>query len=147
MGGQAQEWTLQLETALPSTPERVFAAFLDPVGIAEWFGPAGYRASSVEIDARDGGRYRITMQPPEGDVFHIGGQFHEIEPPHCLVYSFVYEEPGADDRETVVTVTFEPDGEGTRLVLDQRTFETEDRLELHRAGWADTLERLAQALA
>jgi uncharacterized protein YndB with AHSA1/START domain len=146
VGERAQEWTLRLETTLPAPPQRVFAAFLDPVSLAEWFGPAGFKASSVQIDAREGGRYRITMQPPDDDVFHISGDIREIEAPNRLVYSFAYEEPGPDDRETIVTLTFEPVGEDVRLVLDQRPFETEARLELHRAGLTETLERLARAL-
>src|SRR5262249_10555314 len=110
-------------------------------------GPHGYTCVDVELDPRPGGRYRLTLQPPDGDVFHIAGELRGVAPPGRLVYTFAYEEPDPDDQETVVSLAFEPAGAGTPLVLAPRPFRTEARRELHRAGWADTLERLEQALA
>ncbi len=145
--GTEQEWgTLHLEKTLTAPPEHVFAACIEAEKLAEWWGPAGFTSPSIQLDASEGGRYRITMQPPEGEAFHLRGEFREIEAPHRLVYTFVWEEPDPDDQETVVTLTFEPAGQGTRLVLDQGPFKTEARYELHRQGWTETLERLQRAL-
>jgi uncharacterized protein YndB with AHSA1/START domain len=138
---------LHLETTLAAPPERVFAACVDPRSLAEWFGPHGYTCVDAELDARPGGRYRLTMQPPEGDVFHIAGELRGVAPPGRLIYTFAYEEPAPDDQETVVALAFEPAGTGTLLVLDQGPFRTEERRELHRVGWTETLERLEQALS
>jgi uncharacterized protein YndB with AHSA1/START domain len=138
--------TLRLERSLGAPPARVFAAFLDPASVAEWFGPAGFTAVVVQLDARVCGRYRFEMHPPDGAPFHLGGAFREIDPPRHLVFSFAYEEPDPDDRETTVTLALEPDGDGTRLVLEQTPFVAEARRELHRAGWTDTLDRLAAVL-
>jgi uncharacterized protein YndB with AHSA1/START domain len=66
-----------------------------------------------------------------------------VERPLRLVFTFVWEEPDPDDRETVVTLSFAPAGEGTKLVLDQEPFQTEPRWQLHRDGWTDTIEPLA----
>ena len=144
---QARGRTLHLEKALAAPPERVFAACVEADKLAEWWGPAGFTAPSLQLDARQGGRYRITMQPPEGEAFHLRGKFREIEAPRRLVYTFVWEEPDPDDQETVVVLTFEPSGEGTGLVLDHGPFKTDARYELHRAGWTETLERLERAVA
>jgi uncharacterized protein YndB with AHSA1/START domain len=138
---------LHLEKALAAAPDQVFAACIEPVKLAEWWGPAGFTAPQIELDASAGGRYRIAMQPPEGDVFHLRGEFREVDPPRRLVYTFEWEEPDPDDQETVVTLSFVPEGQGTRIVLDQGPFKTEARYELHRAGWTDTFERLEAALA
>jgi uncharacterized protein YndB with AHSA1/START domain len=144
---QARWRTLRLEKILAAPPERAFAACVDPDVLAEWWGPAGFTIPSVRLEARAGGRYRITMQPPEGDAFHLRGEFREVEAPRRLSYTFVWEEPDPDDQETVVTLRFEPDGPGTRVTLDQGPFKTEARYELHRQGWTETLERLERALA
>ncbi len=138
--------TLRLERTLGVPPETVFAAFVDPAGLAEWWGPAGFTAPSVELDVRPGGRYRIAMQPPDAELFHLGGEFLEVDRPERLVYTFEWEEPDPDDQQTVVTLTFERAGGGTALIFEQRPFATEARRELHEGGWTDTLDRLEHHL-
>jgi uncharacterized protein YndB with AHSA1/START domain len=144
---QAQGRTLHLKKTLAAPPERVFTACVEADQLAEWWGPAGFTVPTLQLDVREGGRYRITMQPPEGEAFHLRGEFREIEAPRRLVYTFVWEEPDPDDQETLVALTFEPSGEGTGLVLDHGPFKTDGRYELHRAGWTETLERLERAVA
>ena len=87
------------------------------------------------------------MQPPDGEAFHLRGEFREVDPPRRLVYTFEWEEPDPDDRETVVTLSLVGDRERTTLVLDQGPFATEARRALHEAGWTDSLERLERFLA
>ena len=106
----------------------------------------GFSAVALGVDAVEGGNYRLAMEPPGGDVFHIRGTFRTVEAPRCLAFTFVYEEPDPDDQETLVTATFEPAEQGTRVVLEQSPFKTAARCALHRDGWTDSLERLEQAL-
>ena len=110
-------------------------------------GPDGLHVHGETLDARVGGQYRIAMQPPDGDAFHLRGEFRVVEPPERLDYTFAWEEPDPDDRETLVSLTFRAVPEGTLVVLDQGAFATEARYDLHRDGWTDTLERLALFLA
>jgi uncharacterized protein YndB with AHSA1/START domain len=124
----------------------VFAACVEPEKLAQWWGPAGFTSPSVGLDLRKGGRYRITMQPPDGEAFHLRGEFREVDPPQRLVYTFEWEEPDPDDQETMVTLSFVDHREGTKLVLDQRPLATEARRTLHEAGWTESLERLEQSL-
>ena len=147
MTGDLGGLTLHLETVLRARAERVFAAFVEPEKLAEWWGPTGFTSPGLELDVREGGRYRITMQPPEGEAFHLRGEFREIDPPRRLAYTFEWEEPVPDDRETVVTLSFLDHGEGTKLALDQGPFATEARRALHEAGWTESFERLGQSLS
>ena len=110
-------------------------------------GSRGFTAPSIETDLRVGGSYRIAMQPPDGDPFYLSGAFREVDPPRRLAYTFRWEDPDPDDRETVVTLTLRELGESTELTLDQGSFATEGRYELHHAGWSDGLERLADVLS
>jgi uncharacterized protein YndB with AHSA1/START domain len=124
----------------------VFNACIDPEELAKWWGPAGFTSPSIEIDPRVGGSYRIAMQPPDGELFHLRGEFRDVDPPNRLVYTFVWEEPKPDDQETVVTLSFGDRGRDTALVLDQGPFATKERRALHEAGWTDSLERLEASL-
>ncbi|WP_211876957.1 SRPBCC family protein [Pseudarthrobacter albicanus] len=78
--------------------------------------------------------------PPDGEPFHLSGEFLEIDPPWRLVSTFAWEEPTADDRETVVDLSLGRTGNATRLVLSQVPFLTDERLELHSGGWTESFE-------
>ena len=146
MSEAAGSWNLHLERVLRAPRERVFAACVEPEKVSQWWGPHGFTVTDVEIAVREGGRYRLTMQPPAGSPFHVAGEFRDIDRPRRLVYTFEYEEPDPEDQETVVALSFADDPGGTSLVLDQGPFATEARYALHETGWTETLERLERFL-
>jgi uncharacterized protein YndB with AHSA1/START domain len=137
---------LELTRTLPAPRPEVWSAMTDPERLAAWWGPKGFTAPSVDFEPRVGGRYRIAMQPPEGDLFYLHGEFHEVDPPSRLVYTFVWEPPAPDDRETLVTLVLEDRGEQTAVSLQHGEFATEERLELHQGGWTDSFEKLERLL-
>jgi uncharacterized protein YndB with AHSA1/START domain len=141
------ELALHMKRVLPAPRERVFRACTEPEELAEWWGPKGFTARSIELDLRVGGNYRIAMQPPDGDFFYLFGEFREVDPPAQLAYTFLYEDPDPDDQETVVTLSFGDLGESTELVFTQRAFATEGRRALHEQGWTDSLDRLQELLS
>ena len=147
MAAQTGDLILQMSRALPVARARVFAAFTDPDELAEWFGPEGFSVGSLDSDLRVGGNYRIEIQPPEGDPFYLGGEFREVDPPGRLAFTFVYEEPDPDDVETLVELSFRDRGDSTEVVFTQGPFRTEARRELHRDGWTDSFDRLAQVVS
>jgi uncharacterized protein YndB with AHSA1/START domain len=138
---------LELTRVLPAGRPVVFEAFTDPGELAKWWGPAGFTIPSVDFDARPGERYRITMQPPGGEPFHLAGEFRRVDPPERLAFTFVWEPPDPDDAETEASLEFRDIGDSTEVVLRQGPFKTEERRALHRAGWADSLDKLARLLS
>lgn len=137
---------LRLERTIAAPRGVVYTALTDPEGLRRWWGPRGFTVPSVELDLEVGGRYRIAMQPPDGDLFHLSGEFRQVEPPFRLAYSFRWDPPHPDDRETVVTLSLEERGAETQLRLTHCGFSTGERYALHRAGWTESFERLEQAL-
>jgi uncharacterized protein YndB with AHSA1/START domain len=125
---------------------QVFGALTEPATLSRWWGPSGFTTPEIELDLRVGGAYRFGMQPPDGDLFHLAGEFLEIDPPRRLSYTFRWEEPDPDDRETVVRLSLEDLGAATEVSLSQGVFATEGRLELHRGGWSEGIEDLRALL-
>lgn len=146
MSGRPDGSVLELAWVLGAPRGHVFRALSEPATLATWWGPAGFTTPEIELDLEVGGGYRFGMQPPDGELFHLAGEFLEIVPPRRLAYTFRWEEPDPDDRETVVTLTLDEVGAATRLSLRQGEFATEARLELHRSGWTDSLVKLRELL-
>jgi uncharacterized protein YndB with AHSA1/START domain len=135
---------LNMTRILPASPADVFRAMTDEGQLARWWGPHGFSTRRVEVDPRPGGSYEIEMQPPEGEPFRLSGEFLQVEPPARLIYTFRWDPPNPDDRETVVTLSLEEQGAGTQVELTQGEFTTEERRALHEGGWADSFERLLE---
>jgi uncharacterized protein YndB with AHSA1/START domain len=132
---------------LPAPGAVVFRLFAEPDELAKWWGPAGFTVPEIDLDLCVGGAYRIAMQPPEGDLFHLSGEFQEVDPPTRLAYTFRWEDPDPDDRETVVTLSFSDLGDSTEVVFTQGVFATEARRALHEQGWSDGFEKLRKLTA
>jgi uncharacterized protein YndB with AHSA1/START domain len=145
---QDGELRLRLQRALDGSCPDVFRELTEPRELARWFGPDGFTIPSVESDLRPGGAYRIAMQPPEGELFYLVGEFIEVEPSERLSYTFRWEDPDPEDRETVVTLSLHDiDATRSELVLDQGDFATERRRALHEEGWSQGLGKLGELLA
>lgn len=147
MNGQPDRLVLELKCFVDAPRERIFRSLTDPAELARWWGPHGYTTPEIVLDLSVGSDYRLAMQPPDGDLFHLSGEFLEIAPPSRLVYTFRWEEPDADDQETVVTLSLAAVGDATEVALSHGEFATQARLALHRDGWTDSFEKLRDFIA
>ena len=138
--------SLRMTRVLPAPRDRVWQAMTEPEQLAKWWGPKGFTTPSVEFGPRAGDSYRIAMQPPEGDLFQLSGELREVDPPGRLAYTFRWDPPDPDDRETLVVLSLEDRGDETAVQLFQGEFATEERRALHEDGWTDCFERLAELL-
>jgi uncharacterized protein YndB with AHSA1/START domain len=139
----AADLSFRLSRIIQASPQRVFEAMTDPEQVAAWWGPKGFSCPEVTLDVRVGGGYRIAMQPPEGELFHLVGEYIDVQPPFRLAYTFRWEPPDPDDRETVARLALHERDSATEVLLSQGPFATEARRELHEAGWTESLARLA----
>jgi uncharacterized protein YndB with AHSA1/START domain len=127
----------------PVPRERVFAAWLDPASLEKFMCPGAVSGVRVEVEARVGGRYRITMLKPDGDVEHRG-EYLVIEPPSRL--SFTWISVNTENRPSVVTIELVEVGGGTELILTHRRLPP-TQVDGHTQGWTDILGKLAAALS
>ncbi len=138
-GGEA----LVVRRFMPVPRERVFAAWLDPESLARWMCPGDTVRTTVDVEARVGGRFRIVMEHGQGAAEHRG-EFLRIEPPSLL--SFTWVSAATEERRTVVTVELLKREGGTEVVLTHRGLPP-DRVDAHRGGWGDIVRKLGVELA
>ena len=147
MAAQSGELTLEMKRLLPAAPSVAFAGFSEPNELAKWWGPQGFTIPSTDFEPRVGGTYRIEMQPPEGDLFYLTGEFRDVDRPARLAFTFVWEDPDPDDVETLVDLSLRDLDGSTEVALTQGPFKTEARRELHRDGWTDSFDKLEHLMS
>ena len=138
--------SLTLKRRLNAPPAKVYAAWTDPEKIARWFGPAHVVAGSVraDIDARIGGRYRVSFRM-KGEHHEVAGVYREIVPDQKLTFSWAWH--STPERESQVTVSLKPDGDGTLLTLHHEQLFDQAARDGHESGWIGTLDKLEKYLA
>lgn len=136
------EHTLTIKKRLPAPPEVVFDAWTTAEHMAGWVSPMT-TASVPKLDLRVGGEFQIDMHGDEKDYVHTG-KYIEIDRPNKLVFSWLSD--GTQQKETIVTLDFEADSEGTVLTLTHDRFPTEESRNNHEQGWTVIADKLEQAL-
>jgi uncharacterized protein YndB with AHSA1/START domain len=137
--------SLTLKRRLNAKPEKVYAAWTDPQHLGRWFGPDRVESVHAEIDARAGGRFRIVMRTADGEEHGVGGVYREVVPDEKLVFTWAWR--STPERESLVTVTLRPDGDGTLLTLTHEQFFDEEARDRHHGGWSEALDKLARHFA
>jgi len=107
-------------------------------------GPGEIKALSVESDPRTGGRYRWVMKSPDGEEHDVRGVYREVIPNEKLVFTWAWK--STPERESLVTLTFKPDGDGTLLTLLHEQFFDETARDRHQDGWTRAIEKLDKYL-
>lgn len=78
---------LVLEKIVPASPEQIYKAWTDQVGIKNWFCPKPWQTVECEMELRPGGKFFTVMQSPEGQKFPSTGCFLELVPYEKLVWT------------------------------------------------------------
>lgn len=125
-------------------PERVFDAWVSKEHLMRWMGPTPeINLSYADIDAREGGSYRMGFQMPDGSVDVVHGIYKSMKRPKLLVFTWIWEDPLPDAGvETWVTVKFMPSPEGTIVDLTHEKFADRTMCDRHIEGWRGTLDKL-----
>jgi uncharacterized protein YndB with AHSA1/START domain len=100
---------------LPAPAERVYAAFVEPGKLAQWFVVDGYHtpADRIRVNATAGGRMEAVMvSDADGSEIPFGFEYADVDPPRRVVLRF-------DEPPERVTVTLSDAGAGgVDLVYD-----------------------------
>ena len=139
--------SLTLTRRLRATPEKVYAAWADPLNLVQWFAQGQARPGSMraELDVRVGGRYRIGWTDEKGEPFEVGGIYREVVPNERLKFTWAWH--STPERESLVTVQFRPDAAGTLLIFDHEQFADEAARDNHKRGWSTFFDALGKFVA
>jgi len=132
--------SLTLKRRLAAPPEKVYAVWTEPEQLARWFGPADAQMLSAQTEVRVGGRYRIMFRGPDGEVHDVSGIYRDVVPNERLTFTWAWRT--MPERESLVTITLKPDGEGCILTLFHEQFFDEAARERHAFGWNGALDKL-----
>ena len=132
--------SLTLKRRLNAAPAKVFAAWTDPEKLKRWFAPGESQTILAEADPRVGGRYRIVARTPDGEEHDVSGIYREVAPNAKLVFTWAWR--STPERESLVTLTFKPDGDGCMFTLLHEQFFDEAARDRHNTGWTSALDKL-----
>lgn len=140
----SQERTIRLQRVLRAPPERVYRAFLDPAAICKWYPPHGFTCTIHALDARVGGKFRMSFTNfGTGQSHSFGGTYLELVPNERIRNTDAFEDPGLPGQMTL-TLTLRPVACGTEAVIVQENVPEGIPLESCYLGWQECLGLLAQ---
>lgn len=147
---------LVLSRVLNATPAQLFKAWTTPELMTQWFAPKPYETPLVEIEPRDGGKFRTVMRGPNDFHMDSTGVLLKVEENRRLIFTDAF---GPDWKPTekaffAAEIIFDDLGDGrTRYTAIARHWTVEDcqaheKMGFH-DGWgkvAEQLEAVASAL-
>ncbi|WP_233842536.1 SRPBCC family protein [Dyella sp. 2HG41-7] len=136
--------TVRLQRVLRAPPERVYRAFLDAQAMAKWLPPHGFTGKVYELDARVGGRYKMSFTNfTTGNSHAFGGEYLELAPHSRIRYTGVFDDPNLPGQMQT-TVSLRAVFCGTELHVVQEGIPEVIPVEACYLGWQESLSLLTQ---
>jgi uncharacterized protein YndB with AHSA1/START domain len=135
--------TIKLHRVLKATPDLVYKAFLDPDALARWLPPNGFLCRVDSLDAKVGGKFRMSFITfSSGHSHSFGGEYLELTPHSRIRYTDVFDDPNMPG-EMLVTIDLKAVSCGTELSVEQSGVPAVIPAEMCYLGWQDSLMHLA----
>jgi uncharacterized protein YndB with AHSA1/START domain len=134
--------TVKLHRVFAAKPERVYKAFIDADAMAKWLPPNGFIGKVHEMDARVGGRYKMSFTNfSTGSSHSFGGEFLELEPNKRIRYTDRFDDPNLPGEMTT-TVDIREVSVGTEINITQEGIPDAIPVEACYLGWQESLTLL-----
>jgi uncharacterized protein YndB with AHSA1/START domain len=138
--------TLRMERTFRAGAQAVFDAWTSEEVMRRWWRvESDWETPVAEVDLRIGGSVRVVMRTQDGTEYGGGGQYTEIDPPHRLAFTWIWD--GNDTRQ-LIEIDFEETDGATTVRFIHRDLWDEEAVRSHEEGWNgvfDNLERLLEA--
>jgi uncharacterized protein YndB with AHSA1/START domain len=134
--------TIKLHRVFTAKPERVYRAFLDGPAMSKWLPPNGFTCTVHELDAKVGGKYRMSFTNfSTGSSHSFGGEYLELKPNELIKYNDRFEDPNMPG-EITTTVTLKQVSVGTEVNIVQEGVPAAIPAEACYLGWGESLALL-----
>jgi uncharacterized protein YndB with AHSA1/START domain len=149
--------SMQVSKIIKAPRQAVYQACLDPDALAKWRVPDNMKAQVHVFDAREGGRFRISLtyqnpaHSPGGksseDTDTFEGRFIELIPDEKIVEVVAFESPDPNFAgEMRITTSLRDTAGGTEITLLFQDMPAGIHLEDNEAGTRQSLRKLAALL-
>lgn len=140
---------------IPASAEALYRAFVEGEALIAWLPPEGMSGRILQFEPRQGGLYRIELTL-EGEGHRAAGKttertdiasgrFIELVPGRRIVQTAEFDSADPAFAGTMVmTWSFDPESEGTRVAVAATDVPSGISAEDHEAGLASSLENLAR---
>ena len=136
--------TVTLHRVIRAPAERIYRAFLDPDALCKWLPPHGFTGKVHEIDARVGGRYRMSFTNlSTGHAHAFGGEYLELVANARIRHTDRFDDPDLPG-EMVTTIVLREVSCGTELSIVQQGIPAVIPVEACHLGWQESLALLVQ---
>jgi len=146
-----QGTVVRVQRRFEAPRERVFDAWTNPDVLREWWAAMPTMSpGEIDVDLREGGRYRMQMVADTGDVHTVVGEYKEVRRPERLAYTWTWEsneDAMTGSADTLVEVDFADDAGGTRVTLTHSGFANAEIAGMHDHGWNGTFDSLERYFA
>ena len=104
-----------LSRVIDAPRELVFEAFTEVRHLSRWWGPEGFSTTTRSLDFRVGGEWDFVMHGPDGTDYPEWITWTEIIAPERI--AMLHGESREDPNAFESVLTFQPDGEATRIEM------------------------------
>ena len=133
--------TIKLHRVFKAKPERIYKAFLDADAMAKWLPPHGFYGKVHSIDARVGGKYKMSFTNlSTGSSHSFGGEYLELVPNQRIVHTDKFD--SGLEGTMKVTIDMKKVMVGTEIHITQEGVPDAIPAEACYLGWGESLELL-----
>ncbi|MGA4844314.1 SRPBCC family protein [Streptomyces sp. G45] len=106
---------IAIDRVIDAPRELVFEAFTEVRHLSQWWGPEGFTTTTRSFEFREGGEWDFVLHGPDGTDYPEWIRWRRIAPPERI--ELLHGESRDDPNAFESVLTFEPDGEATRIVM------------------------------
>ena len=134
--------SVTLHRVIKASAEKIYRAFIDPNALASWLPPYGFVCVVHQMDAKQGGSYKMSfINFSTGNGHSFGGKYLELKPNEFLKYTDKFDDPNLPG-DMITSVWLRSVSGVTELKVIQEGIPAAIPVEMCYLGWQESLDKL-----